>query len=57
MIATAATQPMTMPAIAPPERPELELEYELSVAVDVCALVVLVAVWWYVVLAEKRGVY
>jgi hypothetical protein len=55
-IATAATQPTAIPAIAPPERPllePLELEVEVEVEVEVVCepALVFVAVWWFLVAA------
>jgi hypothetical protein len=53
-IATAATQPTAIPAIAPPERPLLEpLELEVEVEVEVLCepVLVFVAVWWCLVAA------
>jgi hypothetical protein len=51
-IATAATQPTAIPAIAPPERPLLEpLELEVEVEVLCEPVLVFVAVWWCLVAA------
>lgn len=50
----AATPPMTIPAIAPPERlllepSELEVEVDVEVEVEIVCALVLVAVWWLLV--------